>query len=200
MKYEFNSINTSLQFHNLNQWDETITKQMCTYYAPAINLKYNCWIELTEKDLKTIAKKDAEAGKFWFNKWGYGKTGVKSVYTYVKENAKKRGWKIPNLVTFWMFETWELNKWLERSYASVVWINVNKNFYLDIQDRNINNFEDYVNYVWNRGHFTNIAKWLKGDKHDMIIDSYMKKWGSTYRCDIGKLLNKVTMRTKYIFY
>ena len=201
MNYEFNSINQYCKFHNLNQWDEDITKMMCTYFAPAINLKYNCWIELTEKDLKQIALKDFESWKFSYLKWWTGDNWIHSVLNYVIEHSEARKWTIPNLIRFDSLDWVRLKKWLKRWYAIVIWINVNSNFYKDVKDDlTLNNYEDYISYFWKTGHFTNIAKWTRANPHDIMIDSYMKKWWSSYKLNIDKVLWKITMRTKYCFY
>ena len=94
-----------------------------------------------------------------------------------------------------------MDEWLDRGYAVSIWIKYSKNFYTDVRDDNkLNNFEDYAEYLWNSWHFTNVAKWIKWNNHDMIIDSYFDRKGSTYKVNIEKLLDKITMRTKYLFF
>lgn len=203
MKIEWNKENPHMKFHGLNQWDEEITKKMCRYYAPAINLKYNCWILITEDDLKIIAKNDPynKWKKQWWKVGWYWKDWVEQVYKYVKENAEDRGWKIPNLIEFGSLDRAEMNQWLARWYAISIWIKFNSKFYKDVKDdKKVNNFEDYAEYLWKSWHFTNIAKWIRENAHDMIIDSYFDRRWSTYKVNISKLLNKLTMRTKYMFF
>ena len=190
-----------MKFHSLNQGDEEITKLMCRYYAPDVNLKYNCGIILTEDDLKYIAKNDPynKGRNEWWKTWGYGADWIEQVYKFVKENAEARNWKVPNLITFWTLDRNEMDEWLDRSYAVSIWIKYSKNFYTDLRDdKELNNFEDYTEYLWSSWHFTNIA--IKNNKHDMIIDSYFDRKGSTYKVNIEKLLDKITMRTKYLFF
>jgi len=192
-----------MRFHSLNQWDEEITKKMCRYYAPAVNLKYNCWITLTEDDLKKIARKDPynKGRNEWWKTWGYGADWIEQVYKFVKENAEERGWKVPNLITFWTLDRNEMDEWIDRGYAVSIWIKFNKKFYQDIKDnKQIDNFEDYTEYLWSSWHFTNVAKWIKNNAHDMIIDSYFDRRWSTYKINIEKLLDKLVMRSKYLFF
>jgi hypothetical protein len=69
------------------------------------------------------------------------------VYQFVKDNAKTRGWNIPNLITFKENDTEELNKWHLRGYLSIVGIKISNKFYDDAKDGIINNYEDYKNYT-----------------------------------------------------
>lgn len=201
MNIEWNKINPHCKFHNLNQWDEELTKMYCTIYAPAINLKYNCDIALTEEDIKYIANKQVQKNLLSHKKGGRGSDWVKAVYDFVKENASERGWKVPNLVTLSPSDTTLLKSFINRGYAVTIWIKVSKNFYLDVaDDRELNDFEDYLNYFGWIWHFTNIAKWIKNNPHDMIIDSYFDRKWSIYKVDIDKVLAKIAMRTKYVFF
>ena len=48
----------------LNQGDSKKQWYMCTFFAAAMNLYYNTWIELTEKDIEAIADEQAKANLF----------------------------------------------------------------------------------------------------------------------------------------
>ena len=42
MRTKFKSLNTIALFNDLDQSDESFTRNMCTIYSCAIALKYNC--------------------------------------------------------------------------------------------------------------------------------------------------------------
>lgn len=205
MRLEFNSINDIALFNSLNQWDRKETKNQCTIYGPAINLKYNCWIELTEDDLDIIAE-----WLGWLPNWGLWIKWVNAVYDYVKEHAKERWWNVPNLATFYNDDP-ELMDWVERGYMVMIGIKVNKEFLVDARDWKISNHKDYFKYKWNDvAHFTNIYRWIcRWEDNcstywkESFQDSYAfnKKWRSwTYECDIEEVIEDIAMRSKYIFF
>ena len=210
---EFKSINKIALFNTLNQWAEELTWFWCTLFAPAINLKYNCGIELTIEDLKIIWNRQIARGKLDPDSWGKGSDWVNAIYEYIIENHEEREWKIPNLVKFKQFDTPELMKWIDRGYMAMIWIWVNKAFVKDAMwDGILDLFEDYVNYKWNDlWHFTNITRWKCRFDSDgcsdywkeQFIDSYAwnkrgNKW--IYKCDIKEVIEDIAMTTKYIFY
>ena len=180
MKYELKSTNDISLFHSLDQWDEKITKMMCTFYSPVINMKYNCWIVMTEDDIKIIAKRQADKGMFSYTEWGKWLDWIEAVYNYVVENSRERGWKIPNLAIFRKEDEAELLKWYDRGYASVIGIKVSREFYKDARDWVID-IKDYAGLKGKIGHFTNITKWIgRWDPEvmdygtELFIDSYIR--------------------------
>lgn len=209
MKTEFNSRNKIALFHDLCQNDEQWSKWACSFFAPAINLKYNCWIVLTEEDIKIIAKRQNSLGLFSYTKWWYGSNWVKSVYQYVKDNAEERGWEIPNLITF-RDEDNEVLKWINRWYACIIWIWVNREFGSDAIDWKIEKYEDYNKYKWTSfKHFTNLLTFTwrftkdPSEYKDYILDSTAfneknQEW--LYECDVDKVLESFDMPSKYIFF
>ena len=200
-------INKEANFHSINQGDETETKQMCSLYAPAINLKYNCGIELTEADLKSIAKKQYSNWLFDYKHWGRWKHWVEAVYQFVIDNAQARWWKIPLLSKFKKHDK-EFSEFFEKGYAITVWFWVNSEFPDDARDWKIENHKDYINYKWTRlRHFTNILRWLgRWDDtvrhYDLILDSYAynkrnDSW--LYECDAEEMVEDLLYSSCYVF-
>ena len=206
MEYQINKHNKIALFHDFDQSDEEETRMMCSFYAPAINLKYNCWIQLTEDDLKLIARKQMTLWDFDAVEWGSWSDWVKAVYDYVKENAEGRWWDIPNLAT--TKTDADLDKWIELWYAIIIWIKVNSEFYKDaIDDWKLNSFNDYLNYKWDLWHFTNVARWTgrntesESNWNEFVIDSFFKHFNqATYECEIEEILEDIDMTTKYLFF
>jgi len=208
----FESINTIALFNDLNQWAEKLTWYWCTLFAPAINLKYNCWIVLTVEDLTKIWLKQVRLWKLTDKIWWKWIDWINAVYQYVIDNAKTRWWTIPNLIEFHKYDTQELEKWIDRGYMTTIGIKVNKTFIKDAKDGILDMFEDYKNYKWtDLWHFTNITRWkMRFDwtkwsdyNKEQFIDSYAfnkkgNKW--TYKCNIKEVLEDIAMPTKYIFY
>ena len=211
MKQICKSKNIIALFNDLNQWTEKETAYYCSLFAPAINLKYNLGIELTIEDLKAIGKKQIAIWKLDSKVWWAWLDWINAIYNFVIENAEKRKRTIPNLIRFEKFDDLVLNDWLERWYAVVIWISVNRNFVRDAIDWKLNMFRDYSQYKWiDLKHFTNIMRWKNRlwDKaedfnKEFIIDSYAfnKQWKSwNYECDIKEVLEDITMASKYLFY
>jgi len=211
MKQTFKSKNTIALFSSLNQWAEKETVYYCSLFAPAINLKYNCGIELTIEDLKAIGKKQIALWKLDPRIWWTWIDWINAVYNYVVENAEKRKWIIPKLIRFKKSDDLLVKDWLDRWYAIIIWISVNKDFVKDSIDWKLDMFENYLKYKWNDlKHFTNIMRWKarfleKGGNYnkEYILDSYAfnkqgKKWD--YECNIKEVLEDLTMETKYLFY
>jgi len=218
MKYKFNSINKLALFNSLNQWDNKKQRMMCSFFAPAINLKYNCWIELTEDDLMIIAEKQSKIKSkrewqeflFDYKKWWYWEDWVNAILDYVIENSEARNWEIPNLAEFKREDKNELFKWHERGYMAIIGIKVNDEYYEDAKDWLIEEYEDYISYKWDIWHFTNTMIWkcwFSWDCQDYdkeyIVDSYAfnkrdNKW--MYECNLKELIEDISMTTKYIFY
>ena len=212
MKTEFNSRNTIAFFNNLNQGELELTWYWCTIFAPVINLRYNCWIKLTIEDIKKIWNKQIKLWLLTDKFWGKGSDWIKAVYQYVKDNADKRGWKIPNLIELNKYDNEKVLEWADRGYMILLGIKVNKNFPRDVIDWRLDLFEDYFKYKWNDlAHFTNFTKWKdrflwsKWPKYnqEQFVDSYVfnKRWNKwIYECDMKKVLESFDMDTKYIFY
>jgi len=209
MIYKFNSQNKVALFNNLNQGDEEWSKMCCSFFAPSVNLKYNCNIELTERDIKEIASTQNALWKFSYTKWGYWSDWVEAVYQFVKNNARQRWWNIPNLAIFKPEDKNELNKWLSRGYSTMIGVKISKEFYNDARDGLINKYEDYKNYKWNIWHFLNIwtRTWRfereKEDYEDFILDNYVwnERWDKWYyKSNNEEVLEDLVMPSKYIFF
>ena len=136
---------------------------------------------------------------------------INSIYNFVIENAKERKWTIPKLIRFAKSDNLLLNDRLDRWYAIIIWISVNRDFVKDSIDWKLDMFKDYLKYKWTElKHFTNIIRWKarfleKGGDYnkEYILDSYAfnkqwKKWD--YECNIKEVLEDLTMETKYLFY
>lgn len=200
MDYKFNKINTACLFHDVNQWDEKITKNMCTFYAPFINAKYNGVIkDFTEDDIKAVAEMQYKKGLFSYENGWYGSHWVNAVIDYLKEVK----WINCNLAT--CSNDKELKDWYDRWYGVILWIWVNSTFYYDKADGSLD-LTDYSKYKWTANHFTNFIKWTCKWKYncetnwkEMLLDSYFN-WNSTYECNIEDLISSVDMPTKYIIF
>ena len=195
-----NKLNTACLFHDVNQWDEEITKMMCTIYFGFINAKYN-WIikSFTEDDIKEVAKSQHEKWLFDYKKWGYLSHWIKAVYEWLNEN-----WYSCNLSR--TKDDIKVIDWLERWYSVWLWIKVDAaKFYQDKQDGKLDK-DNYEDYKWNDGHATNLIIWTSrwtfsssSDWKEMFLDSYFTK-SSTYECDINEVLEDIDMTTKYIIH
>lgn len=212
MKTIFKSQNKIALFNELNQGANKFSWYWCSLFAPAINLKYNCWITLTLEDLKIIWEKQIKLKLLDPNfgwKWS---DGIKAVYNYVIENAEKRNWSIPNLIEFDNSNNIEVLDWIDRWYMVTLGIQVNKSFKADILDGKLDLYQDYNKYKWtDLAHFTNITRWksrfiwFKSEdfNSEQFIDSYAfnSKWNPwIYKCNIEKVLNSFDMNTKYLFF
>lgn len=210
MKSIYRSLNTIAHFNELNQGLHEYLWYLCTLFAPAVNLKYNCWITLTKEDLMVIAKKQVLK---WLLRLDYGWSGedwVNAIYDFVVENALHRGWKIPNLKVFKRYDK-EQYEWIDRGYMIMIWMWVNESFKSDILDWKLDLFDDYNEYRWTKlKHFTNLTKWkdrfwnkTKNFNREFFVDSYAynkkgNKW--IYDCNLEKVLETFAYNTRYIFY
>ena len=193
-----NELNTACNFHDVNQWDETITKQMCTRYAPFINAKYNWVIDsFTEEDIKEVSEIWIANGTFWYDKGWYWKNGV---YDFQEWLLNKKWIRCTVLETK---DDTEALDWHERGYAVLIWIEYNSEYKNDKKDGKVD-WEDYSVFKWDIGHFTNTIKWTSrgqfngtDDWKEMILDSYFIE-GSTYEVDTKKLFNSIDLPTKYV--
>lgn len=199
-------------FHALNQGDKTFQHNLCTIFWPAINLKYNCWIELTEEDIEHIANIQLKADKINLKKWGRISDWVEAVHKFLCEN-EERFWPAPELLSFKKYEveTLEdvLNKWF-----SIVWgFAVNRQFSKDAQDGLVDEFQDYFKYKWNDiKHCTNFTLWkdrFSSDKDNrsrdfnkfLINDSYFKhKKHWIYEVNAKEMIVDLMYPTCYVFY
>ena len=198
MEYQFKTNKVCL-FHDVNQWDEIITKMMCSIYAPFINAKYN-WVisDFSEKDIKAVAKIQHEAWKFDYKLWAYSKDSVPAVVDYIKNTM----WVECNLAV--SKNDSELTEWINRWFATMLGLKVNRSFYNDKLDGKLDAM-DYASYKWDTWHFTNIIKYNCRGKEcedmgqEYILDSYFWK-SSIYKCNIKEILKNIDMRTKYIIF
>lgn len=200
MNIMINKLNTACLFHAVNQWDETITKMMCTHYFAFINAKYN-WVikSFTEDDIKASAKLAYDLWTFDYEKWGKLSDWVTWVIRYLKEVK----WINCNLLT--ITSDWEAREMLEKWYAVWLWIKVNNKFYPDKVDWKLD-LLDYKGYRWNIWHATNVIKWTCRWKFDctdnweeMFLDSYFWK-SSTYKCNIKEVFQDIDMTTKFVLF
>lgn len=197
MKTIWKKNNTACLFHDVNQWDEKLTKMMCTIYFGFINAKYN-WVikDFTEKEIKAVAEEQYEKGRFSYERWGRLNDGINAVFDYL--NSK---WYTCNLTS--LKNDREAKEWLERWYAVWLWISVDsKKFYQDKKDWKL----DLLDYKWYKGnvwHATNLIKWTERGKiknwEEFFLDSYFWK-SSIYKCDIDEVFEDIDMSTKRILH
>ena len=84
------SNNKKALFNTLNQRREKDTYHMCTFFWPAVNLKYNTWISLTHDELKEIAEIQYKKWLFKYKSWWKLIDWAKAVYEYVKNRDNIR--------------------------------------------------------------------------------------------------------------
>lgn len=199
MRIKSNKLNTDCLFHGVNQWDETLTRMMCTRYFAFINAKYN-WVikSFTEQDIKDCAEEDYNNWTFDYRDWWTLQSGAESVQEWLQVNK----WVTCDLIV--TTNDIEVYDYLDRGYAVWLWIAVNSLFYSDKKDWKLD-LVDYVWYKWNIGHATNIIKWTcrgafdcTDNGNESILDSYFGK-SATYKCNIKEILQDIDMNTKYIF-
>lgn len=193
-------LNTACLFHDVNQWDETETRNMCTIYSMFVNAKYN-WVikDFTEDDIKTIAKKQSEIWEFGYNWGAYTEHSNRAFLDYLDSKG----------IEYTCVSTKDDTKaynWIERGYAVAVWIKVNTLFADDRKDWKLD-LMDYPKYKWDQGHITNFIKWTARGTFEnstdiwkeSCLDSYFTKT-SIFDCDIKKVLKEIDQPTKFIIY
>jgi len=210
--FNFKKVNKIAKFPwDINQGDDVKQHYLCTLFAPAIMVRYNCGIEITEKDINKIARIEIANWDINPKSWGSGKNGFYAIYEYIKNNADLRGWKVPKYKILTNSNVVELNDWLDRGYMATIWIAVNRDFPKDAKDWKLDLYKDYANYKWQDiHHFTNIMRWIdrwnsKGSDYwkEWIVDSYATMDRSRkfmYECDAKEVLEDIAMNTKYIFH
>jgi len=193
-------LNKACFFHDVNQWDEEMTRMMCTIYFWFINAKYN-WVipEFTEDDIKEVAKTQHDKWLFSYENWGKLSDWIFAVYDRLNEK-----WYDCDIE--WTKNDTEAKNRLKRWYA--VWLGINVDasiFYQDKLDWKLD-ATNYQDYKWDDGHATNIIIWTsrwtfssESDWKEMFLDSYFTK-SSTYECNIDEVLQNVDMATKYIIH
>lgn len=199
MELKSNKLNKSCLFHSVNQWDETLTRMMCTIYGQFINAKYNGVIkDFTEDEIIKIAEDQYKKWLFDYNKWAYTKHSNQAVLDYFDS----KGIEYTCISTT---DDTEALEWIERWYAVGVGISVNSVFLEDKKDGRLD-LSDYTKYKGNIGHFTNLIKWTcrwefncEENWKEMFLDSYFTN-DSTYECDIKKVLKHIDQETKYIIF
>lgn len=205
-------MNTYCLFNELNQWWERFTWHLCSLYAVAINLKYNCGIVLTKDDIKKIAERQVKLWLLSLTEWWKGLDWINAVNNFLKEN-KDRFWELPTLIKFKKDNTEIFNNLKNHWFAIICWIWVNKEFPKDVQDWKLENFNDYKKYKWDYlRHFTNVVKWKDWWKekppfwryynHEFILDSYAfntkdREW--MYYGDIEKMRQTFIYPSCYAF-
>lgn len=194
-------INKHATFSVINQWDEEWSRYCCTFFANAINLKYNCGIDIEEDELKWIAEEQFKKGKFDYKFWGWLVDGANALYDYIKDT---------NPVKLTKFYKWDklFDEYLNAWYALSVGISVNKEFTKDAVDGKIETYKDYAKYKGKKlRHNCNIIKWIgRWDTSitpvEYILDSYAfnkknREW--LYECDVNELREDLLMNTVQVF-
>jgi len=198
MKYKFKT-NTACLFHSVNQWDETISRMMCTIYFWFINAKYNGVIkDFTEADILKVAERQVKAWKFNYTTWWKLVDWIEAVVNYITNDLKTP-------CNLWSTDSdIEAMDWINRWFAVWIWIKVNKTFLEDRKDWKLNTL-DYKDLKWDMWHATNIAKyncrWLQCSDiwKEFFLDSYFVS-DSTYSCNIKEVLEDIEMITKFVIF
>lgn len=204
-------LSTVQLFHDLNQWDEKWSWNACTFFAPAINIKYNCGITLTEDDIKIIASEQFDLWKFQYWSGWKIEDWVYAIQDYItKHQIRLDIKKLPTLTKYISYEQvsrTRLLKMLRKWYAAVMWVWVSQEFIDDVKDGRIDTI-DYNELKWEVvNHATNIA-WFDRSLTDsipyteFILDSYAynkkdRQW--VYKCDAKKIVENIGFNTYFIF-
>ena len=192
--------NTACLFHDVNQWDETISKMMCTIYFAFINAKYNWVIEsFTEDEIKLVAERQYNRWLFSYTEGGWLSNGADAVHSYIKNDL----WIPCNLLKTAYDVT--VMDFIKKWYAVGIGIKANSKFIQDKKDGVLDE-EDYLSYLWDKFHATNFIEWTcrwefncEDNEKQYFLDSYFKK-SAIYQCNIAQVLEDIDMNNKYILY
>lgn len=186
---------------DLNQGDRAETAFQCTFYAAVMNLYYNCWIKLSEKDIDIIAKKQADKWLFDYKAGWSSIQGYNAVLQYIIDNQKAlKIEKIPKLLK--LYDEKDIKEYLKNDYMITTWIKVDyKKFIEDIKDWKIDT-KDYKDLKWTMWHFLNFVSWDAEWSWIYLVDNYFfnENWRpNLYKANLKELLEDIDQTTKFVF-
>lgn len=164
-------------FPELNQGDVSNQWYLCSLFAPAIAIKYNFWIVITEDEIDKIAKEQSRKWLLSYTTWGSALQWILAILSYVNTKYKRK-------FTFESIKNNDyikINQILETWYALTLWIKVNHVFINDTKDWKIDETNYFKFTTWKTyWHFLNLVKWKdrfswsKWPDYNklMIIDNY----------------------------
>lgn len=187
--------------HDLNQWDLESQFYQCTFYASVMNLYYNTWIKLSEKDIDIIAKKQADKWLFDYKAGWSSIQGANAVLQYLVDNQKAlKIDKIPKLLK--LYNEKDIKEYLSQDYMVMTWIKVDyKKFIEDIKDWKIDT-KDYKDLKWTMWHFLNFVSWDAEWSWIYLVDNYFfnEKWRpNLYKAVLKEILEDISQTTKMVF-
>ena len=159
----------------------------CTIFFSFTNAYYNWAFRIpTIEDIKLVGNDLKDEWKLSDKNWAYLIHSAEAVADYI--------WC--NLITFNKKDE-EFEQFLEKGYMIGIWISVNKDFYDDYKDGEIERYQDYINYQGDAfKHALNIYRW-KGRfaekvwdlNNEEIYDNYMGKKGrvNSINVDISEI-------------
>jgi len=175
MKLYINSKNKTSLFSWLNQWTKEF-RMWCTIFFSFTNAYYNWAIDKipTIDDIRTVWNQQKNKWQLSDKNWAYLINSAKAVAEYLWVNLlviDKHSKDFDNLIEHW--------------YMIGMWISVNKEFYDDYKDWDIDNYKDYSKYKWDAfQHALNVCKWKdrfetkwRDYNKEFLYDNYMwKDW------------------------
>lgn len=187
--------------HDLNQWDLESQFFQCTFYSSAMNLYYNTWIKLTEKDIDIIAKKQADKWLFDYKAGWSSIQWANAVLQYLIDNQKAlKIDKIPKLLK--LYNEKDIKEYLSQDYMVMTWIKVDyKKFIEDIKDWKIDT-KDYKDLKWTMWHFLNFVSWDAEWSWIYLVDNYFfnENWRpNLYKAVLKEILEDISQTTKMVF-
>lgn len=183
----------------LNQSADSKFRYACSIFASASVLSYNCWIKLTLDDIMKIVVIMVSKWTLNLTAWAKWDDATQEVLQYIKDNAKERNWKVPELKK--ITDDKIVMDYISNWYEVMTWIMVNKKFVEDVPDWKIDtkNYKDLMgtdlkHYLWML-----LSEW---DKKEYLCDSYAwnKAWREwLYECKFSEVLKFITQHTKFVF-
>lgn len=166
-----NKKNTVALFSGLNQGTKEYT-MWCTIFFSFTNAYYNWALKRipTYEDIIKVWNKQKELWLLDDKKWAYLINSAKAVAKYI--------W-----CDLFVCKKWskDFDTFLEAWFMIWVWISVNKEFYDDYKDWQIEKYQDYIKYQWEHfQHALNLYKWKdrfwekgKDYNNEKLYDNYM---------------------------